>query len=127
MLNRTFQCLLAYNNSVPFDGDSTYEEIAAAEVTAGDGGYARLDFSYTAQDIEEMVSGIVSGTKRAIFIHDGSVNPIIYDHFVIVEKIPDGASFTYDVVAIQPLGVTGRLVTGGEEAHFVINGRHKNI
>lgn len=127
LLNRTFQCLLLNNSGVAFEPAATYAEIASSEVTVGDGGYARLDFSYTSADIQDIVSGVVTETKRAIFTHDGSNNPIVYDHFAIVEELTVDQVTSYEVVAIQPLGFTGRLSQGGEQAVFVINGRHKNI
>lgn len=127
LLNRTFQCLLLNNNGVAFDASASYASIAAKEVALGDGGYSRLEFTYTSTDIEDIVAGIVTKTKRAVFIHDGSVNPIVYDHFAIVEKTVVNSVTSYSVVAVQPLGVTARLSTGGEEAQFVINGRHKNL
>lgn len=127
LLNRTFQCLLLFNNSVPFTSAATYQDIVAAEVVAGTGGYSRLEFTYTSEDIEEIVSGVVLSTKRAIFIHNGSASEIVYDHFAIVEKKIVNSVETYEVVALQPLGLVGRLITGGDEVQFVIDGRHKNL
>ena len=127
LLDRTFQCLLLYNDTVAFTPSATYQDILAKEVPLGDGGYSRLEFSYTSEEIEDIVSGVVTTTKRAIFIHDGSANPIVYDHFAIVEKKLINSVYTYDIVALQPLGVVGQLLVGGDEVQFVINGRHKNL
>lgn len=127
LLNRTFQCLLLYNNGVSFTPSATYQDLLDKEVTIGDGGYSRLEFSYTLSDIEDIVAGIVTKTKKAIFIHDGSNNPIVYDHFALVEKKTIDSVVSYSVVAIQPFGFTGRLSKGGEQVEFIINGRHKNL
>lgn len=127
LLNRVFQCLLLNNSGVAFEPSATYAQITAKEVSNGTGGYERLEFSYIESEIQDIVSGVITETKRAIFTHDGSANPIVYDHLAIVEKITIDSVISYEVVAIQPLGFTGRLSEGGQQAVFVINGRHKNI
>lgn len=127
LLNRTFQCLLCNNNATAFTASTNYAEIVATEVTAGDGGYQRIEFTYSPTDIADIVAGIITATKRANFVHDGSASRIVFDHFVIVEKITVNSVDTFEVVAVQPLGYIASLDTGGDIAQFAINTRHKNI
>jgi hypothetical protein len=127
LFNRTFQCLLCNNNATVFNASTNYAEVVAAEVNTGDGGYSRLEFTYEAGDLADIVGGVIATTKRVNFIHDGSANPIVFDHLVIVEKIVTGQVETFEVVAIQPLGYIARLDIGGDIAQFVVNARHKNI
>lgn len=102
-----------YTNSV------SLATVEADEVNTGDGGYARLSYSYTNQDLGTYGNGQPFTQKTANFVHDGSSTAIVFNHVVLIRNI----SGTRTVLGYQSLGVTTTL-TNGNTAKININLTH---
>ena len=108
-VGKTYEILLL---NVPsgtlFTAASQYTDVTPHELTALDGGYARIEFTYQSSDILSYYNGIPLRRKTARFVHDNSESTMIYSHYAIVEK--DGSN--YYLVGIEALP-SRVILTGG--------------
>lgn len=104
----TFQVALINNITGVYTSASLYSNVILNEVVSGFGGYGRLEYTYTAGDIQSYVNGFPLAKKSAVFIHDGSSDVIEFSHVAIIKK--DGLDF--ELVAIYPMGAVVRLSNG---------------
>ena len=96
------------NSSTGYNSSTTYATIQADEVTAGNGGYQRLSFTYVSDDLEAYTVGQPFSLKVANFVHDGSSTNMVFNHVVLLREV----SSVYSVVAFQDLGQTFTLESG---------------
>jgi hypothetical protein len=98
----TLQTLTDYNAGV------TLSTIETDEVTVGNGGYARLTYTYTAADLLSYANGQPLANKVATFVHDGSSTDITFNHVVLLRDV----SGTVSVVGFQKLSEIITLTNG---------------
>ncbi len=82
--------------------------IAADEVTVGNGGYARLSYTYSAADLLAYSNGQPLAQKVATFVHDGSSTDMTFNYAVLLRDV----SGTVTVVGFQKLAETIVLSNG---------------
>lgn len=104
------------DSSTPYTSSLNYTTVQADEVTAGDGGYARLSFTYTTADLIAYSNGQPIEEKLAIFVHDGSSADIVFNHVVLLREV----SGTYSVVGYQQIE-DGVVLSSGESAQIKVN------
>lgn len=114
----TYKIALTYNLTDYTDGVSL-ATVEADEVTAGDGGYARLSYTYTASDLEAYANGQPFTEKTADFVHDGSSSEIRFNHIVLLRDVGG----TVSVVGFQILDEVA-VLTNGSTARIKINILH---
>lgn len=94
----TYKIALTYNLTA-YTSAVTLTTVETDEVTTGDGGYARLSYTYTAADLETFSNGQPFAEKIAQFVHDGSSTNIVFNHIVLLRDV----SGTVSVVGFQVL------------------------
>ena len=114
----TYYVALVYNLS-GYNSSVTYSNIVSDEVTAGDGGYARLSFTYSSGDLLAYSSGQPLSQKVASFVHDNSSTDIIFTHVAILREV----SGSYTVVGIESVGEVA-ILNSGKTARININILH---
>lgn len=94
----TYKIALTYNLTDYTDSVSL-ATVQNDEVNTGDGGYARLSFTYSSSDLEAYENGQPFTEKTAQFVHDGSSTEIKFNHVVLLRDV----SGTESVVGFQTL------------------------
>lgn len=105
-----------------YNSATTYSDITADEVTLGDGGYARLSYTYSASDLLAYNSGQPLSQKVAEFVHDNSSTDIIFTHVAVLREV----SGTYTVVGIESVGEVA-VLSSGKTARININILHGRV
>lgn len=111
-----YEVLLLNKASGTYGNSTTYADIVADEVTVGEGGYARLSFTYTSEDIGVYSNGIPLTEKIAVFAHDGSSVDIVFNHVALVRS----DSSIFSLVAVENIGERA-LLSAGQTATININ------
>ena len=96
------------NSNAGFTETVTYSDITSAEVTAGTGGYARLNYTYAVSDLLTYSRGQPLEQKTASFVHDGSSGDIVFTHVALLRLV----NSVYTVVAVESVGRTVTLSAG---------------
>lgn len=107
------------NSASAYNARTTYATVQADEVTAGTGGYARLSYSYTSDDLVTYTTGQPLAAKVATWVHDGTSGDIVFNKVVLLREV----SGTYTVVGFQELEDAITL-TGSGTARVTINLLH---
>lgn len=107
------------NSLTNYTASVSLATVEADEINTGDGGYARLSYSYTAQDLATYSNGQPFTQKTANFVHDGSSTAIVFNHVVLLRNIGG----TRTVLGYQSLSGTTTL-TNGNTARIKINILH---
>jgi hypothetical protein len=115
----TYSVALTLQTSTDYTSGVSLATIEADEVTVGDGGYARLTYTYDAADLLAYSNGQPLAQKQANFVHDGSSTDIEFNYVVLLRTV--GADTT--VVGFQKLAEVVNL-TNGNFARFDINILH---
>jgi hypothetical protein len=115
----TYSVALTLQTSTDYTSGVSLATIEADEVTVGDGGYARLTYTYDAADLLAYSNGQPLAQKQANFVHDGSSTNIEFNYVVLLRTV--GADTT--VVGFQKLAEVVNL-TNGNFARFDINILH---
>lgn len=90
--------------------------VVADEVTVGDGGYARLSYTYTSADLLAFSNGQPLAEKVATFVHNGSSTDMTFNSVVILRDV----SGTLTVVGYQQLS-EAVVLSNGNFAKININ------
>lgn len=114
----TYKIALTFTNTNYTDSVSL-ATVEADEINVGDGGYARLSFSYTAADLQTYANGQPFVEKVADFVHDGSSTNITFNHVVLLRDVGG----TVSVVGYQSLGADS-ILGSGNTARININLTH---
>ena len=108
----TYEIALTYNLT-EYTEEVSLADIQADEVTTGDGGYARLSYTYSASDLGTYENGQPLTEKTANFVHDGSSTEIRFNHIVLLRDVSGTVSVvgfkTLDEVAVLSNGSTARI------------------
>jgi hypothetical protein len=115
----TYSVALTLQTSTDYTSGVSLATIEADEVTVGDGGYARLTYTYDAADLLTYSNGQPLAQKQANFVHDGSSTDIEFNYVVLLRTV--GVDTT--VVGFQKLAEVVNL-TNGNFARFDINILH---
>lgn len=115
----TYSVALTLQTSTDYTSAVSLATIETDEVTVGDGGYARLTYTYDAADLLAYSNGQPLAQKQANFVHDGSSTDIEFNYVVLLRTV--GADTT--VVGFQKLAEVVNL-TNGNFARFDINILH---
>lgn len=115
----TYSVALTLQTSTDYTSGVSLATIEADEVTVGDGGYARLTYTYDAADLLAYSNGQPLAQKQANFVHDGSSADIEFNYVVLLRTV--GVDTT--VVGFQKLAEVVNL-TNGNFARFDINILH---
>ena len=115
----TYSVALTLQTSTDYTSGVSLATIETDEVTVGDGGYARLTYTYDAADLLAYSNGQPLAQKQANFVHDGSSTDIEFNYVVLLRTV--GADTT--VVGFQKLAEVVNL-TNGNFARFDINILH---
>ena len=113
-----YKIVLTYNLTSYTDAVSL-ATVEADEITSGDGGYARLSYTYTSSDLETYANGQPFTEKTAEFVHDGSSTEIRFNHIVLLRDVGG----TVSVVGFQVLDEVA-VLTNGSTARIKINILH---
>lgn len=124
--NRTFEAILLRSSNTNYTITTPYSVLIQDEVSTTAGGYDRLDFTYEDEDIALYANGASSTTRYITWVHNGNPEPIIFDTILIVERIFAQPLPLYNVVALQPLGVSHELRDIGDRARFAFRINLKN-
>jgi len=116
----TYHVALTLQTSTDYDSSVSLATIETDEVTVGDGGYARLDFTYSAADLLAYSNGQPLAQKQANFVHDGSSTEMEFNYVVLLRTV---GSDPTTVVGFQKLAEVVNL-TNGNFARFDINILH---
>ena len=114
----TYKIALTYNLTDYTDAVSL-STVEADEITVGDGGYARLSYTYASSDLQTYNNGQPFTEKTAEFVHDGSSTEIRFNHVVLLRDV----SGTVSVVGFQTLDEVA-VLTNGNTARIKINILH---
>ena len=82
----TYEIALTFSGT-DYENDVTLATVEADEVTVGDGGYARLSYTYSSADLDTFGNGQPFAPKTAQFVHDGSSGNIVFNHVVLLRNI----------------------------------------
>ena len=115
----TYSVALTLQTTTDYTSAVSLATIETDEVTVGDGGYARLTYTYDAADLLAYSNGQPLAQKQANFVHDGSSTDIEFNYVVLLRTV--GADTT--VVGFQKLAEVVNL-TNGNFARFDINILH---
>ena len=115
----TYSVALTLQTSTDYTSAVSLATIETDEVTVGDGGYARLTYTYDAADLLAYSNGQPLAQKQANFVHDGSSTDIEFNYVVLLRTV--GSDTT--VVGFQKLAEVVNL-TNGNFARFDINILH---
>ena len=115
----TYSVALTLQTSTDYTSAVSLATIETDEVTVGDGGYARLTYTYDAADLLAYSNGQPLAQKQANFVHDGSSTEIEFNYVVLLRTV--GSDTT--VVGFQKLAEVVNL-TNGNFARFDINILH---
>ena len=111
-ISGTYEIALTYNLT-EYTEEVSLADIQADEVTTGDGGYARLSYTYSAADLGTYENGQPLTEKTANFVHDGSSTEIRFNHIVLLRDVSGTVSVvgfkTLDEVAVLSNGSTARI------------------
>lgn len=114
----TYKIALTFNVT-PYTDSVSLTTVETDEVTVGDGGYARLSYTYTSSDLQTYSNGQPFAEKTAEFVHDGSSTDITFNHIVLLRDVGG----TVSVVGYQTLNTTA-VLTNGRTARIKINILH---
>lgn len=103
----TYHVALLYSTT-DFDSTILYSDVTDAELASGTGGYTRVSFTYSSEDLEAYANGQPLARKTANFVHDGSSNSLTFTHIALLREV----SSVYTVVAVQALGDIAILENG---------------
>lgn len=115
---RTFEAILLNNTGFPYSASTQYSTFIQNEPTAQDGGYTRLEFTYTQDDIVPSGFGASTATKYITWVHNGNDKPLTFNTILVVERIFAQPLNQYKIVAFHPLGIDYILRRGGERARI---------
>jgi len=104
----TYHIALTNSTTGNYTFQTTYSTVQSDEVTSGVGGYARLSFTYTSDDMLAFKTGQPLSKKVATFIHDGSSGIFEFNHVVLLREI--GGAFS--VVGFQTITPSITLIAG---------------
>jgi|TARA_B100000085_G_C18542295_1_gene512450 hypothetical protein len=114
----TYKIALTYNLT-PYTDAVSLATVETDEITVGDGGYARLSYTYTSSDLATYKNGQPFTEKTAEFVHDGSSTEIRFNHVVLLRDV----SGTVTVVGFQTIDQVA-VLTNGSTARIKINILH---
>lgn len=124
--DRTFEAILLNSAGKSYSATTTYDTLVLDEVSASAGGYDRLEFTFSDDDISLFPNGASTVTRYITWVHNGNTVPIRFDTILIVERIFAQPLPIYNTVALQPLGITYELIDVGDRARFAFRINVKN-
>jgi hypothetical protein len=116
--SRTFEAVLLNIGTDLLSANSSYTSLVAKEVSTDNGGYTRIQFSFTSSDIVESATGAKTAKRFLTWFHDGTSGEIVFDALLIVERIAAQPLDQYNVVALESLGIPYTLSLAGDRGRF---------
>ena len=111
----TYKVALTLSNT-DYGSSVTLATVETDEVTVGDGGYARLSYTYSSSDLLAYSNGQPLAQKTATFVHDGSSSNITFNYVVLLRDV--GGTVT--VVGFEKLAESV-VLSNGNFANININ------
>jgi len=103
----TYEVALTFSDA-DYDSTVSLATVESDEVSVGDGGYARLTYTYSNADLLAYSNGQPLSGKTANFVHDGSSTDISFNYVVLLRNVGG----TRTVVGFQKLAETVVLSNG---------------
>lgn len=125
LVDRDFEAILLNRGRI-YSAQTSYSTFVLDEIASTAGGYSRVAFNFTNQDIVATATGTNTATKYLTWFHNGNENPMVFDHILVVEKTFAQPLPIYDVVSVYNLGVSYSLRLYGERARFSLRFNIKN-
>ncbi len=116
--NRQFEAGLFLSSGTPFSPTTDHASLTTKEVPPSAGGYIRLSYTYTENDVSVLVGKATTTSKYFEFIHNGNSIPMRFDTFIVFERIAAQPLDVVNVVSIHSLGGIQELTSGGNIARF---------
>tara|TARA_B100000902_G_C27164980_1_gene840707 strand:- start:448 stop:879 length:432 start_codon:yes stop_codon:yes gene_type:complete len=111
--SRNFEAGLFFANGLSLTASTPYSTFVLKEVSATQGGYARLSYTYTDSDIQILAGKAVTAQKYLQWVHNGNANLMRFDTLVVFERFAAQPLDIVNPVSIHPLGATQELASGG--------------
>lgn len=116
--NRQFEAGLFLSGGTTFTPTTTVTALTTKEVPVTAGGYSRLTYTYTADDVQVLVGRATVVNKYLEWVHNGNANTMRFDTLVVFERIPTQPLDIVNVVSIHSLGSVQELTSGGNIVRF---------